>query len=87
MDEGLARYTSDYMRSYEKSLDSTKFRKNKKIFAPSSVQKYNSQMGVEVDVVTSAYDREIHAAGIKSPLLKKSVPQGQQQSSWETIDR
>ena len=78
MDRGLARFTTDYMRSYENNFDATKFRSNRKIMAPVGVMKYNQELGIMVEDRNSPYDKDIHAAGVKSALMKKNADQESQ---------
>lgn len=87
MDKGMSRFTTDYMRSYQKSYEISKFKQNRKIHAPDGVTKYNKELGLEVEDRVSPFDKDIHAAGVKSPLMKKSLEFEAQFDSNKTVSK
>ena len=47
--------------------------RNRKIQAPKGVVKHNHEHGIEIEDHNSPFDRELHAAGLKSSLLLNSI--------------
>ena len=67
MDEDQSRrYTTDYRRSFEKSLERVRFKSNRRLQPPQAVTRFNAVQGIPIEETIQPFAREIHAAGVKS---------------------